>query len=299
MVKFTIKTKDFKKFLDAVSCKGTLQFKSKGKVDAPLFSAFFIEVDDKENKLRVLSLDTYFNKIKQLASIGAKVEEGGIIEITDKSVFDTIFKNLDGAKPIIVSCDGDAIYIESQEGDWYKRRIVGDKALDEITNKEKELNAWKDSHDLVSQEGIGVWRITLGTASAIYPMRIKVKKDDLKKFVADAVTLTKDNNTIIISEGENIEIWSGTPNSTNQSKHRVPFENIGKEIIDFSVKFSALQGIVPNLQDEIILNFRKTSEDTVVLRIETMDANFYQILSIGSQDKDGVLYEEEEEIPER
>jgi len=55
-IAFKIKGKEFQKFLDGVSCRGVLQFKSKGKTEAPLFSAFYIDVDKKNQKLTVLTI---------------------------------------------------------------------------------------------------------------------------------------------------------------------------------------------------------------------------------------------------
>jgi len=297
MVKFQIKTKEFTKFLNTVSCKGTLQFKSKGKTEANLFSSFFIDADKEAQKLTVLTIDTFFNQIKQLATISAKVIEEGVIEITEKKAYDNIFKNIKGETPIQISSDGNAIYVENQEGDWYKRRIVGNKGLDEVYNKKDELFKWKNAHTF---EEVGVdkkiWRFTVPEGSTTYPMRIKTTKKELSKFVSDAVKLTKDNDTIIISEKGKIEIWSGKPSSTTQSKHLLKFEDIGKEIIEFKVKFSALQAVVPNLLDEVILNFRKTGAETIILRLESFDKTMHQIMNVGSQDKDGVLYDTEEKI---
>jgi len=303
MVKFYIKAKDLKNLIDGVSCKGTLQFKSKGKTEAPLFGAFFIDVDKANNKISVLTIDTFFSQIKQYAEANAKVEEEGVIEVTDKKYFDKLFSSIDLEKPVSVESDGNVIIVENQDGDWYRRRIVGDKNLDEVNEKMNQLFDWMKSHELVeviAEDELGnavkrkVWKFTVPQGSATYPMRIKTNKKNLQKFVGDAINLTKDNDTIIISKDGEITIHSGKPNSTNQSRHRLEYENIGEEIIDFAVKFSALQAIVPNLQDEVILNFRMTGGKTIVLRIESMNKTFYQIISIGSQDKDGVLYDNEE-----
>lgn len=291
MVKFIIKAKDFKKFLKAVSCKGTLQFKSQGKVDNFLFSAFFIDVDKENQQLSVVTQDNYFKAIKQLAQIKAKVIEEGVIEITDKKVFDVIFDAIDVEKPIQVSSDGNAIYVENQDGDWYKRRIVGDKALDEVFEKKDKLFQWVESHVLEEDGDIKLWRFTTTQGSVLYPMRIKTTRKNFGKFVKDTLKLTKDNSTVIRCEEELITVSTGTPNSTNMSKHKLEYEDIGKELLGFAVKFSALQAIVPNLLDDVILNFRRTGADTIVMRIESFDKNMTQILSVASQDKDGVLYE--------
>ena len=293
MVKFTIKAKDFKKFLKSISCKGTLQFKSQGKVENFLFSAFFIDVDKENQILSVLTRDNHFKAIKQLATIKAKVEESGVIEMTDKSVFDVIFDSVDTQKPIIVTSDGNAIYIENQDGDWYKRRIVGDKNLDDVFKEKDKLFDWKNSHSLIEQDGKEIWKFTVPKGSALYPMRIKTNKNNLKKFVNDTIKLTKDNATVVRSEDGIVSISTGAPNANTQSKHKLEYEDIGVELDNFAVKFSALQAIVPNLLDDIILNFRRTGKDTIVMRIESFDKNMNQILSIASQDKDGVLYDEE------
>jgi hypothetical protein len=302
MTRFRIRAKDFKKFLNTISCKGTLQFKSKGKTEANLFSSFFIDVDKDNQKLTVLTVDTFFNQIKQVSTIGANVLEEGVIEITEKKAFNTILSSMTPESIVEIYSDGTSIYLENSEGDWYKRRIVGDKALDAVFDKKDKLFEWNQAHtleEIVNEEAkaVKVWRFTVEQGTTIYPMRIKTTKKQLGKFVQDAVKLTRDNDTIIISENQEIEVWSGKPNSTNQSKHVLKFEDIGKTLIDFKVKFSALQAIVPNLLDDVILNFRKTGEQTIIMRIESFDKNMHQIISLGSQDKDGVLYESEE-IPE-
>lgn len=304
MTKFIIKAKDFKNLLDGVSCKGTLQFKAKGKTESPLFSAFFIDVDKETQKISIRTIDTFFNSIKQHAEINAKVEEEGIIEITDKKKYDKIFKGIDLEKPISVSSDGNFIIIENEDGDWYRRRIVGDKALDDVNKSMENIFDWINSHDMVEFDAENdkgeiekrkVWRFSTPVGSALYPMRIKTTKKNLSKFVSDAVDLTKDNDTIVICKDGVITIHTGKPNSTDQSKHKLAYADIGKEIFDFAVKFSALQAIVPNLQEEVILNFRMTKSKTIVLRIESSNKTFHQIISIGSQDKDGVLYDDEEQ----
>ena len=153
MTRFKIKGKELQKFLNGVSCSGVLQFKSKGKTDAPLFSAFYIDVNKKEQKLNVLTIDTFFQQIKQDSSISAEVLEEGIIEIADKGTFDKIFKSMDVQKKIEVWSDPDAIYIETVDGaDWYKRRLVGDKALEDVNTKKELLFSWKKGHSDVEVE---------------------------------------------------------------------------------------------------------------------------------------------------
>jgi hypothetical protein len=297
MVKFTIKAKDFKKFLGVISCKGTLQFKSKGKVEAFLFSAFFIDVDKENQQLSVLSIDNYFKAVKQLATIKANVKEAGIVEITDKKVFDVIFEAIDIEKPIQITSDDSAIYVENQEGDWYKRRIVGDKKLEEVYEKKDDLYDWVNQHMLVDIDGTEVWKFTVpDKGSALYPMRIETTQTNLSKFVKDTLKLTKDNSTVIRSEDNVITISTGQPNAANMAKHELHYKDIGIEMTNFAVRFSALQAIVPNLLEKVILNFRKTAGNTLVMRIESYDDNMRQVLSIASQDKDGVLYDDPEEL---
>lgn len=304
MVKFYIRGKSFKSLIDGVSCKGTLQFKSKGTTTAPLFGAFFIDADKEEQKISVLTIDTFFGQIKQYAEVNAKVLEEGIIEITDKGYFDKAFSGMNLDIPITVSSDGNTIIIENDDGDWYKRRIVGDKSLDEVNDKMESLFSWKKGHTLEEIDAENdkgeiekrkVWKLTIGSKTALYPMRIKTTKKSMKKFVSDTVNLTKDNDTVIISEGGTITIHTGKPNSTNQSRHNLDFVDIGQELFNFAVKFSALQAIVPNAQDDIILNFRKTGSGNIVLRFESLSKTFHQVISIGSQDKDGILYDVEED----
>lgn len=295
MVKFTIRVGDFKKFLSTVACKGTLQFKSKGKVDSELFSSFYINADKTLQLLTVITIDTFFKQIKQCSTIRATVKEEGNLEITDKSGIDTILSGMDKNSLITITSDGKTIEIENSDGDWYKRRIIGDDSLQEVVDKEATLKAWIDSHSLQLIDGKDLWKITVGSGSALYPMRIKTTKKDLQKFVKDCLNLTKDNDTVIISEGGTIEIHTGKPNSINRSKHVLKHENIGKEYIDFGAKFSALQSIVPNLLDDVILNFRKNNKGLIILRIESFDKNMSQLIALGSQDKDGVLYDEETE----
>jgi len=297
MTRFRIKGKEFQKFLDGVSCRGVLQFKSKGKTEAPLFSAFYIDVDKDNQKLTVLTIDTFFQQIKQDSSIKAKVDEAGVVEITNKITFDKIFKSMDVEKEIEVWDDQDAIYIQTVDGsDWYKRRLTGDKALDDVYSQKDLLFNWRDSHsyvDVVADDGetMKVAKFTTPKGSALYPMRIKLDKKDLLKLVSDSINLTKDNDTVIFSEEGKLIISTGRPNAASMARHKITYENLGKEILPFSIKFSALQAIIPNLLDEIIFNFRKQKNETMVLRIESMDKTMVQVFSIGSQDKDGVLYD--------
>jgi len=294
MVKFVLKAGDFKSFLETVCCEGTLQFNT--TVKAPLFSAFFIDADKDKQKLSVLTIDTFFIQIKQDTSIKAKVLEAGVIEVTNYKRFKAVFEGLDLNKTIKVTSDDDAIYIESEEGDWYKLRIIGDEKLDEVYEKKGKLFEWREIHDEIEvDEKRKVWRITLDGKSALYPMKIKTTKEQLKKFVGDTMKLTKESSTVIISEKGQIDIHSGAPNASSSSKHPLQYTNVGKELINFSVKFAGLQAIVSNLLDDIYLSFRKTSQDTIVLRIESFDNKIHQIISIGSEDKDGVLWNEQEE----
>jgi hypothetical protein len=280
-----------------VACKGVLQFKSKGKTEAPLFSAFYIDVDEENQKLTVLTIDTFFQQIKQDTSIKAKVLEAGVIEITDKLSFDKIFKSMDVEKEIEVWNDHDAIYLQTIDGsDWYKRRLTGDKALDDVFEKKDLLFNWRDAHtyeEVEREDGrkVKIALFTTSKGSAFYPMRIKVQKKDMMKLVADSINLTKDNDTVILSEDGTITISTGRPNSTNMAKHKIPYEDLGREVFEFAIKFSALQAITPNLLDDVILNFRKQKNETIVLRIESMDKTMVQVFSIGSQDKDGILYD--------
>ena len=253
-------------------------------------------MDKTKQQLTVLSIDNYFRSVKQLATISAKVEEEGVIEITDKKTFDVIFDSVDVEKPIQISSDGSAIYVENQDGDWYKRRIVGDKSLEEIFEKKDELFNWVEQHSLVKVDGKDVWKFTPEQGSALYPMRIKTTRKNLMKFVKDTLKLTKDNATVILSENGTITISTGQPNSTTMAKHKLEYESIGTELINFAVKFSALQAIVPNLLEDVILNFRMQSSGIVVMRIESFDKNMKQVLSLGSQDKNGVIYDETEQI---
>lgn len=294
MVKFVIRAGDFKKFLDTISCKGTLQFKSKGKVDAELFSAFFINVKDK--KLEVLTVDTFFNQIKQKATINAVVKEEGKLEITNKSDFDEILKSMDKNYPITISSDGKVIRVENDYGDWYEMRIIGNESLSEIDSQEDSLKTWDEAHSLTTIDGAEVWKFTIPAGTAVFPMRIKTNKKSLKKFVSDTIKLTKDDSTVIISEDGKINIYSGKPNSLKRSGHKLEHENIGTKVEHFAVKFAALQSIVPNLLDDVILSFRKTGMDTIVMLIESSDKNMKQFISIASQDKDGVIWDEEEAI---
>jgi len=301
MVEFIIKAKEFRKFLDGVSCKGAVQFKAKGKkVDTYLFSSFFVDVDKENQRLNALTLDTYFKKIKQDTSIKANVREEGVFEITDYASFQKIFASMDIEQPIKIKTDDKNIYIETQDGsDWYKRRLIGSKDLDDIFEKRKSLFDWRNQHALVDEEAedgrtVKVIKFTVpGKGEALYPIRIKAKKEQLKKFVADSLNLTKDNDTIIICKDKVLTIWTGKPNALHQSAHILKYEDIGKKVDDFAIKYSALQAIVPNLLDEVILNFRKQKSGIIVLRIESFDKTMSQVFSIGSQDKDGVLYEEE------
>jgi len=297
MTRFKIKGKEFKKFLDGVACRGVLQFKSKGKTEAPLFSAFYIDVDKDNQKLTVLTIDTFFQQIKQDTSIKANVEEAGVIEITNKISFDKIFKSMDVEKKIEVWNDQDAIYIQTVDGsDWYKRRLMGDKALEDVYNKKNLLFNWRESHSYVDVERedgktVKVAKFTTPKGSALYPMRIKLNQKNLQKLVSDSINLTKDNDTVIFSENGNLTISTGRPNASSMARHTIPFEDIGQELFDFAIKFSALQAIIPNLLNEVIFNFRKQKNGTMVLRIESIDKTMVQVFSIGSQDKDGVLYD--------
>ena len=296
MVKFYLKAGDFKKFLKVVSCKGTLKFKAQGKVEAPLFSAFFINADKEKQLLNVLTIDTFFNQIKQDTDMNAKVIEAGVIEVTDYSRFEAVFEGVDLNKPIMVTSDENAVLITSDDGDEYRLRIIGDAKLDDVYGAKDKLYDWKKSHDEVEvgDEGRSIWRITLPDGSALYPMKIRTTKDQLKKFVGDSIKLTKDNSTVIISENGAINIHSGAPNSTNSSKHPIRYEDVGKELINFSAKFAGLQAIVSNILDDIHISFRKTGEQNIIMRIESFDKKIHQLIVVGSEDKDGVLWDEEE-----
>ena len=303
MTKFIIKAGDLKKFLETVSCIGTLQFKAKGKVEAPLFSAFFIDVDKEEQLLSVLTIDTFFMKIKQNATIKAKVIEAGVIEITNYKRFKSVFEGVSLNGDITITSDDDAIYIVSEAGDEYKLRIMGDGKLDEVYESKNILYDWKEAHSEVEIEVEKrgeiekriIWKITIGGASALYPMKIRTTKDQLKKFVNDSIKLTKDNSTVIKSEKGEINIHTGAPNATNSSKHPIYYVNAGKELINFKAKFAGLQAIVTNLLDEVCLSFRKTGEETIIIRIDSSNGNIHQTIAIGSEDKDGVLWDDGEE----
>lgn len=291
MAKFKVNADKFKLFLDTAACKGTLQFTSKSKVRKDMFEAFVITADIEENCLEILAKDNHYESIKErIVLTNVDVEQEGMLEITNKTIFDNIWKSIDTKKNIIVETKEGKTIITTEDGkDQYRiAQIANQDKIGIAINLQDDLQLWKKRHKKVNIDDKTLTRFEIeGKGHSDFEMRLTTTQDKLKVLTSDVLNLTEDNKTLIISENGKVYMHSGNPNDVVQSKHELEFSNTGTGWEDFKAKFFALQAIVPNLLKNVNLNIRRTGANTIILRFESQESDLVQEINVGSEGKDG------------
>jgi len=285
MAKFRIKKGILKSFIEKTACNGIIKFRENTAVKQPLFSCFFLKVED--GKLEVLTIDTIKKKVRLNSIIsGVEVIESGTITISDyEAILDVLKGKGLGKNPVITVFDeGSKLKIETDD-DGYEIRQRDNEDLEKVSQKLKYLRAWRKGH-IKGEGGILV-------ASAMNPktkeivkvpfnMKIVVNKEDLLKVVADTINLTKDNKTKLTHVDGELKAFKGEENARTKGRHKIPYEDIGKDVIDFDEYFYNIQTIVPNLFSKIILNIRRIESDgSLAVFIESIDEKSKTEINVG------------------
>ncbi len=304
MAKFRIVKEDFKNFLLKTSCPGVVKFRDSKAVKNPLFSCFYLDVIG--DKLEVLTIDTVRKKIQMNSSIsGIEVIEEGIITISDyKAIVDVLGGRGLGKGLLTVWNEGSKIYIESEK-DGYQIRQRENEAVEIFTAKKgrmiKYLNSWRNGHSFeveekevevdgqtitFKKEGLLIATLKDPKTSEIlhipFSTKIEVLKEDLLKLVDDTLNLTKDNKTIISLQDGILKAFKGEANARVKGKHKIDYEDLGSELIDFEESFYNIQTLIPNLFNKITFNIRKVeSNNSIAFWIKSVDEKSKIEINIG------------------
>lgn len=286
MAEFTIDKNDLKKFLDVCSMEGIIQFRDKKAIKKPLFSTFYLNVG--KNTLEVLTVDPYRRKTDaQFIKSGVITSVEGVIPILEQEAIMSCLKGK-GISGLIVVSNKDSIITLESDKDVYEIRQKGRIFLDELKDKDKaqvlkHLNDWKSWHqfetikeeDEIGTTGKEYTQLFMNhpDIKVAYPIRIKVKKEQLLKVVGDTLNIMKDNKTRFVFEDGKFLAYKGEENAKIKSKHEIEFENLLPiEPIDFDEEFYNVQSVIPNLFDEIELNIRRIeANNTVAIFIRSID----------------------------
>lgn len=291
MTSFKIDKKDFKTFLKVCAMEGAIQFRDGKAVNKPFFTALNLIVED--GCIKILTRELHRKKTDALMTKeGVTVIESGEIPITSYDAIEKVLKGngLKGELTITSNENGSILTIESNQGkDMYEIRQKISKELDDFKNDgeiKKGLANWLNWHKFDGENGLlmmhAVHPKTKQITDVPYPMRIKVKKEDLEKMVGDTINITKDNKTPLIVKNGIFTTKKGEANATIKSRHEIDFENLGTELIDFEEKFYSLQTIIPNLFDEIIFNIRRVKTNgTINMYITSTDEKSKISIAIG------------------
>lgn len=285
MTKFKISKENFKKFLQITACEGVVKFRDSKALRQPLFSSFYLTV--KDGTLEVLTVDTIKKKIQLNTVInGVDVIEEGTIAISDYNAILDVLKGKGlGKNPIVTVFDeGSKLKIETDD-DGYEIRQRDNEDLEKVSQKLKYLRAWRKGH-VKGEGGILVASAmnpkTKEIVKVPFSMKIVVNKDDLLKVVDDTINLTKDNKTRLTHLNGLLKAFKGEENARTKGRHKIPYEDIGKDLIDFEEYFYNIQTIVPNLFSKIILNIRRIESDgSLAVFIESVDEKSKTKINVG------------------
>lgn len=286
MVEFSVDKDVFKKFLEVCCMQGTIQFRDNKGISKPLFSSFYLNVF--EDRLEVLTVDPYTRKTRAEFILRDIIGiEQGEIPIID---FNAIMSCLGGKgiSGLITVSNRDSIITLESDKDVYEIRQKGRIFYDDLKDKEKvkTLNAlqmWKDWHQFDEQGMLHMYAEMKGkTVDAPYPMKLKVNKKDLLKVVGDTLNIMKDNKTKLVFHEGKFLAYKGEENAKIKSRHEIPYEPLLDDIIEFEDKFKKIQTVVPNLFDEIELNFRRINADgSLAIFIRSIDEKLNIEINIG------------------
>lgn len=285
MAKFKIKKENFKKFLEITACEGVVKFRDSKALKQPLFSSFFLNAEG--DRLEVLTVDTIKKKIQLNTVIeGIDVITPGTIAISDYTAILDVLKGKGlGKDPIITVFDEGGLLKIETDSDGYEIRQRENEDLEKVNQKLKYLRAWRKGH-VKDKSGTLIASAknpkTKEIVKVPFSMKIAVNKDDLLKVVDDTINLTKDNKTKITHIDGVLKAFKGEENAKTRGRHSIPYEDIGKEVIDFEENFYNIQTIVPNLFSKIILNIRRIESDkSLAVFIESVDEKSKTTINIG------------------
>lgn len=285
MPEFTIEKNNLKKFLDTCSMEGTIQFRDKKAIKKPLFSTFYMVV--RKDRLEVLTVDPYRRKTEaQFIKTGVLTSEEGTIPIMEQEAIMDCLKGK-GISGLIIVSNKDTIITLESEKDTYEIRQKGKIFLEELKEDVKaqvlkHVNDWKTWHvfekvEETDEEGNVVKEyeqlfMNHPTAKVPYPMRIKVKKNELLKIVGDTINIMKDNKTRLTFKDGIFKGFKGEGNAKVKSTHKIEYENLLENLVEFDQEFYNVQSIIPNLFDDIELNVRNVKANgTTVIFIRSID----------------------------
>jgi len=289
MTEFTINKSDLKKFFDVCCMEGTIQFRDKKGIKKPLFSTFYLNV--KNNVLEVLTTDPYRRKTDaQFIKRDVITLAEGTIPILEIEAIMSCLKGK-GISGLISVSNKDSIITLETSKDVYEIRQKGKIFLDELKDKDKaqvlkHLDQWKTWHEFEKVQGVKedeLNAVTIEyeqlfmnhpTVKVPYPMRIKIKKEELLKVVGDTLNIMKDNKTRLCFKNGVFKVYKGEENAKIKSKHEIAFEYLlpEEECIEFDEEFYNVQSIMPNLFDEIEFNIRRVNENkTIAIFVRSID----------------------------
>lgn len=275
MAKFKVKKENLQKFIDLASCEGVVQFRDSKGIKKPLFSSFYIDVNP-DGRIEVLTIDTVRKKIMaDFVMHCPEVIEDGIIPLIDLDAIKLVLrgKGLPSAGYLIVSNKETVITIESEDGgDYYIIRQKGNEDIERMKDKQivKKLKAWKDWHEFMP-DGSLMLHHKVQKKDVPYTMRVKVNRDDLLKVIGDTTSITKDNKTQIVCDNGKLSAHKGEANAKIKSSHKIKYENLGDEILQFDSEFKGIQTIVPNLMKDIEFHIRAQGNKSTAIWIKSYD----------------------------
>jgi len=277
MTQFKIKKEEFAEFLKKCMFEGTVKFRDGKAVKAPMFSCFYLDVD--EDQLEVLAIDTWRKKVRlNVIKSGVDVGEAGVITIQDPKIILDILggKGLGKGSEITVRTDGIKLLIES-DTDGYEIKQKNNKDIKILQDEKfiKQLTGWKSTH-YENDDGILQANLinpkTKEEITLSFDTKLEITKDELLKVVSDSINITKDNKSRIVINNNILNILKGEANTNVKSVHNISYKDLGKAILNFSNEFYNMQTIIPNLYDKIIFNIRKIeTNNTIGLQIVSED----------------------------
>lgn len=289
MAEFTINKSDLKKFFDVCSMEGTIQFRDKKGIKKPLFSTFYLNV--KNDTLEVLTTDPYRRKTDaQFIKRDVVTLAEGTIPILEIEAIMSCLKGK-GISGLISVSNKDSIITLETSKDVYEIRQKGKIFLDELKDKDKvqvlkHLDQWKTWHVFEKVQSVKEDELNAVTVEyeqlfmnhpntkVPYPMRIKIKKEELLKIVGDTLNIMKDNKTRLVFKDGVFKAYKGEENAKIKSKHEIDFEYLlpEEEYIEFDEEFYNVQSIIPNLFDEIEFNIRRVNVNkTIAIFVRSID----------------------------
>ncbi len=283
MPEFAIEKDKLKKFFDVCSMEGTIQFRDKKGIKKPLFSSFYLIVG--KDRLEVLTVDPYRRKTDaQFIKTEVLTSQEGTIPIMEQEAIMSCLKGR-GISGLITLSNKDTIITLESEKDVYEIRQKGKVFLEELKEDVKtqvltHLNNWKSWHRFDENGMLIMHYVAKNKAGeevkqdVPYPMKIKVKKEELLKIVGDTINIMKDNKTRFVFKDGKFLAYKGEGNAKIKSTHELDYENLlqDEEFIEFDQEFYNVQSIIPNLFDDIELNVRNVKANgTTAIFMRSID----------------------------